>query len=289
MSGSNEIDPAIFDPSMFDINSFNHNNIDPNIFVQSLNLTPEQLAQVKKVIKKLWISVNYKRNDTEFKINDLTESHASLNKMCINECPKCNNMLSMQNQISTLRSQLPNFSAQLRTLEDIENKIEAKIPIATQMAIRAQREAAEVQAKAAAEAEAAEVKAAEAEAAEHISELREQIISFDNNPSREGYNHALQTYYKIRPLLEKLKDETRHQIDDISASIRAMYKVMSEKHEQANQANQANNQFAGKKRIKSKKSSRKTKYRKSNKSRRGLREMFGHHTGSARRAVPWKP
>jgi len=264
MSGSVDmgIDPEIFNPSMFDINSFDHNNIiDPNIFVQNLNLTPDQLGQVLKIIKRLYVRVNYKINYTEDKIKDLTDSHASLNKTCINECPKCNNLLGMQSQISTLQSQLPNFIDQLKTLEQIERKIEQKLPVAfkaTQMA-----ELAEAQAK----------------AAEHIAALREQSKSFDNNPSREGYDVAMQTYAKLKPLFEKLNEKTQDEIvADINPILVAMYKHLVEKQEKAkqateqvNQANQAteqvNNQLtAGKKRSKSKKS--KNSKKKSRKSRK---------------------
>jgi len=294
MSGSSEIDPAIFDPSMFDINSFDPNNIvDPNIFVQNLNLNPFQLEQVLKLIKHLYVRVNYKRNSTEDKIKDLVKSHDSLDKTCNNECLKCNNRAAMQTQISTLKSQLPNFSAQLRTLEKIEHKIEERIPVAfkaTQMA--------EVHAK----------------ASDYIVALREQSESFDNNPSREGYDLALQTYAKLKPIVGKLNEQMQHEImTEINPILMAMYKHLVEEHEQANpanpanqantanqanpanqdnpsnqenpvnqanqanpanQANQANpdnnNQLrgAGKKRSKSKKSSRKTKPRKSRKSRK---------------------
>lgn len=264
--------PEIFNPSMFDINSFDHNNIiDPNIFVQNLNLTPDQLGQVLKIIKRLYVRVNYKINYTEDKIKDLTDSHASLNKTCINECPKCNNLLGMQSQISTLQSQLPNFSDQLKTLEQIERKIEQKLPVAfkaTQMA-----ELAEVQAK----------------ASEYIAALREQSELFDNNPSREGYDLARHTYAKLKPIFGKLNEQTQYKIvDEINPILTAMHKHLVEKQEQANQANpanpanpenpannnqvnqatdQVNNQLtAGKKRSKSKKS--KNSKKKSRKSRK---------------------
>ena len=271
MSGSVEmgIDPEIFNPYMFDINSFDHNNIiDPNIFVQNLNLTPDQLGQVLKIIKRLCVRVNYKINYTEDKIKDLTDSHASLNKTCINECPKCNNLLGMQSQISTLQSQLPNFSDQLKTLKQIERKIEERIPVAfkaTQMA-----ELAEVQAN----------------ASDYIAELREQSELFDNNPSREGYDLARQTYAKLKPIFGKLNEQTQYKIvDEINPILTAMHKHLVEKQEQANQANpanpennnqvnqatdQVNNQLtAGKKRSKSNKSKNsKKKSRKSRKSRK---------------------
>jgi hypothetical protein len=167
----------------------------------------------------------------------------------------------MQSQISTLQSQLPNFSDQLKTLEQIERKIEQKLPVAfkaTQMA-----ELAEAQAK----------------AAEHIAALREQSKSFDNNPSREGYDVAMQTYAKLKPLFEKLNEKTQDEIvADINPILVAMYKHLVEKQEKAkqateqvNQSNQAteqvNNQLtAGKKRSKSKKS--KNSKKKSRKSRK---------------------
>jgi len=245
MSGSDEIeiDPAIFDPSMFDINSFNHNNIDPNIFVQSLNLNPDQLGKVLKIIKRLYVRVNYKRNYTEDKIKDLTDSHASLNKMCINECPKCNNLLGMQSQISTLQSQLPNFSASLRALEKIEQKIEAKIPVKTK------------------ETQKAKLAEIQANADDIIAALHEQSELFDNNPSREGYVLALETYAKLKPLFEKLNEQTQHEIvADINPILVSMHKHLVEEQE-------THEQTAGKKRSRSKRSSRKKKSKKSRKTK----------------------
>ena len=244
-----QIDPAIFDPSIFDINVFNPNNIDPNAFVQRLNLRPTQLNQVLKKIQEVYVRARYNKNDKESKIKQLIDSHASLNKLCTTECPKCNNLVSMQGQIATLQAQIPQFSAQLRALENIEANIQAKIPIAIKAEQSANRD--QIQANTASEAR------------KYMDDLRHQIEIFQKEPSTQNYDIAIEIIPNIREIIPNLDDETKNKIVGEYNQL----KHILEKMHQAISTVEPSEATGGKKRSKRSKRSKRTKRSKSRKTK----------------------